>query len=315
MSSSSVHHYEGNIISNSFPSSSSSTSSSLFFNNSSSNTTSQGYLQLPPPPPPQSPYNLYEINNNNSNHNVENESTSSHLYGGPTTSLFQSAVAMGPQHYPSYDIATYHQPPATLMGDIPPSERNYYQPRPISGSQGWLDHHRQDNTGFYPRSMYPPIPGGNPWANSFANSLALRPRQAKPKRPRMSLQKRLLVNSRERERMRILNKAFESLRDALPCYIADGHMAKITTLRLAINYIKALTDLLNEQRVMSGKSGGVICRKERTHEDIFSTILKDSKVEGVKPVLKNLNERLAITKAGQQQQDMFDAFPSVIQYY
>lgn len=68
------------------------------------------------------------------------------------------------------------------------------------------------------------------------------------KRSRMSLQKRLLVNARERERMRVLNKAFEALRDALPCYIADGHMAKITTLRLAINYIKALTEVLEEQK-------------------------------------------------------------------
>ncbi|EDO48977.1 predicted protein, partial [Nematostella vectensis] len=61
------------------------------------------------------------------------------------------------------------------------------------------------------------------------------------------LKKRLLVNARERERMRVLNNAFQSLRDALPCYIADGHMAKITTLRLAINYIKALTDVLRDE--------------------------------------------------------------------
>eukprot|EP00794_Sanderia_malayensis_P017831 gene17831-19614_t len=80
------------------------------------------------------------------------------------------------------------------------------------------------------------------------------------KRSRMSLQKRLLVNARERERMRVLNKAFEALRDALPCYIADGHMAKITTLRLAINYIKALTEVLEEQRALDlekEKNGGV----------------------------------------------------------
>lgn len=72
------------------------------------------------------------------------------------------------------------------------------------------------------------------------------PQAIKHKRPRNSLKKRLLVNARERERMRILNQAFQSLRDALPCYIADGHMAKITTLRLAINYIKALTEVLKE---------------------------------------------------------------------
>jgi len=86
------------------------------------------------------------------------------------------------------------------------------------------------------------------------------------KRSRMSLQKRLLVNARERERMRVLNKAFEALRDALPCYIADGHMAKITTLRLAINYIKALTEVLEEQKEEDAE-------KERNVEDMSEGIL------------------------------------------
>lgn len=72
------------------------------------------------------------------------------------------------------------------------------------------------------------------------------PQPSKPKRQRNSLKKRLLVNARERDRMRVLNNGFQALRDALPCYIADGHMAKITTLRLAINYIKALNEVLNE---------------------------------------------------------------------
>lgn len=73
------------------------------------------------------------------------------------------------------------------------------------------------------------------------------PAPVKPKRQRNSLKKRLLVNARERDRMRVLNNGFQALRDALPCYIADGHMAKITTLRLAINYIKALNEVLSEE--------------------------------------------------------------------
>ncbi len=99
----------------------------------------------------------------------------------------------------------------------------------------------QQNCGVYDANMIPGLAdigelnGGN---------------RTRHKRSRMSLQKRLLVNARERERMRVLNKAFEALRDALPCYIADGHMAKITTLRLAINYIKALTEVLEEQRAI-----------------------------------------------------------------
>lgn len=73
------------------------------------------------------------------------------------------------------------------------------------------------------------------------------PSPVKSKRQKNSLKKRLLVNARERDRMRVLNNGFQALRDALPCYIADGHMAKITTLRLAINYIKALNEVLNEE--------------------------------------------------------------------
>lgn len=125
-------------------------------------------------------------------------------------------------------------------------------------------------------------------------------RPPKQKRPRMSLQKRLLVNARERERMRVLNKAFESLRDALPCYIADGHMAKITTLRLAINYIKALTDLLNDHQnhatMQQCPKTGFPFRPEQNHEELFTSIFRDSSADGLRPVFKNLEERLAICK-------------------
>ena len=140
--------------------------------------------------------------------------------------------------------------------------------------------HRQDSIQYqYPNLLYSQY---NPW-QSFDNgcnlpnySIPLQKHQ-KQKRARMSLQKRLLVNARERERMRVLNKAFESLRDVLPCYIADGHMAKITTLRLAINYIKALTDLLNEQKDEdSQKENSVSLPSEKSQDDMFSAIVKET---------------------------------------
>lgn len=217
--------------------------------------------------------------------------------------------------YP-YNLSSSYPPPF-MMGEqngrsFHRNEPNFYPSRNIEPAQPWdRQSHGMppEGPGQYPRMMYPP-----PWQNNFNGPTNNRPRQPKPKRPRMSLQKRLLVNARERDRMRVLNKAFESLRDALPCYIADGHMAKITTLRLAINYIKALTDLLNEQKVIGNKTG--VMRKERSHEEIFSTILKDSKVDGVKPVLKNLDERLAIpTLTHQHHPEIFDNFPQVMQYY
>lgn len=84
--------------------------------------------------------------------------------------------------------------------------------------------------------------------NIASISGAKRERQKPTARARTSYNKRLLVNARERERMKTLNKGFENLRNALPCYIADGHVSKITTLRLAINYIKTLTEVLKDTR-------------------------------------------------------------------
>ena len=81
-----------------------------------------------------------------------------------------------------------------------------------------------------------------------------RERKTQPNRSRTLYNKRMLVNARERERMKTLNKGFESLRNALPCYIADGHISKITTLRLAINYIKTLSAVLQDAPNAEGQA-------------------------------------------------------------
>lgn len=81
---------------------------------------------------------------------------------------------------------------------------------------------------------------------NFQPSNNKRERKTQTNRSRTLYNKRLLVNARERERMKTLNKGFENLRNALPCYIADGHISKITTLRLAINYIKTLSAVLQD---------------------------------------------------------------------
>lgn len=84
-------------------------------------------------------------------------------------------------------------------------------------------------------------------SNNFQQqSSTKRERKTVTNRSRSLYNKRLLVNARERERMKTLNKGFENLRNALPCYIADGHISKITTLRLAINYIKTLSAVLKD---------------------------------------------------------------------
>ncbi|KAH3850636.1 transcription factor 21-like [Dreissena polymorpha] len=74
------------------------------------------------------------------------------------------------------------------------------------------------------------------------------PRTPKPKTSPAPLSKyrRRAANARERGRMEDINNAFETLKGVLP-NIEEGpnfKMTKITTLRLAMNYISALKDML-----------------------------------------------------------------------
>ncbi|VVC28906.1 Myc-type, basic helix-loop-helix (bHLH) domain [Cinara cedri] len=71
-------------------------------------------------------------------------------------------------------------------------------------------------------------------------------RRQKPKP--LSRYRRKTANARERSRMREINEAFEALRRAVPHLAVDAHnekLTKITTLRLAMKYISALSGLLS----------------------------------------------------------------------
>ncbi|CAG7817955.1 unnamed protein product, partial [Allacma fusca] len=81
-------------------------------------------------------------------------------------------------------------------------------------------------------------------------------KEPKPKQkpPPLSKYRRKTANARERTRMNQINQAFESLQRAVPQYPilpvnSSGKtcekLTKITTLRLAMNYIEALKTLLN----------------------------------------------------------------------
>lgn len=74
------------------------------------------------------------------------------------------------------------------------------------------------------------------------------PRQPKPKAkpPPLSKYRRKAANARERGRMVEINDAFEDLRKVLPDIEAGktSKLTKITTLRLAMNYISALRQTL-----------------------------------------------------------------------
>jgi len=81
-------------------------------------------------------------------------------------------------------------------------------------------------------------------------------KQPKPKSkpPPLSKYRRKTANARERNRMKEINTAFDALQQVVPAYPvlpvnAQGKtcekLTKITTLRLAMNYISALSNLLN----------------------------------------------------------------------
>lgn len=77
------------------------------------------------------------------------------------------------------------------------------------------------------------------------------PKRRGPKKKKMTKARlerfrarRVKANARERTRMHGLNDALENLRQVMPCYSKTQKLSKIETLRLARNYIWALSEVL-----------------------------------------------------------------------
>lgn len=132
-----------------------------------------------------------------------------------------------------------------------------------------------------------PGAGGAAWGGSRAAAESRQPRrrhsmpehdkyQLRPRGPArresrarrapqpLSKYRRKTANARERSRMREINRAFETLRRAVPAADAVGtpvqceKLTKISTLRLAMRYITALSAMLHE-----GDSGSDESRPDR----------------------------------------------------
>ncbi|XP_062850740.1 mesogenin-1 [Trichomycterus rosablanca] len=73
--------------------------------------------------------------------------------------------------------------------------------------------------------------------------------QPKTARPKMSTKRRMKASEREKMRMRSLAEALHQLRDYLPpIYSRRGQpLTKIQTLKYTIEYIKELSDILNQE--------------------------------------------------------------------
>ncbi|KAM8829953.1 neurogenic differentiation factor 4 [Synchiropus picturatus] len=80
---------------------------------------------------------------------------------------------------------------------------------------------------------------------------AAAPKRRGPKKKKMTKARqerfrarRMKANARERSRMHGLNDALDNLRRVMPCYSKTQKLSKIETLRLARNYIWALSEVL-----------------------------------------------------------------------
>lgn len=98
--------------------------------------------------------------------------------------------------------------------------------------------------------------------NELTNDLPVKiPKKRGPKKKQMTPARvakfklrRIKANARERSRMHGLNEALEILRDVMPSFGMVQKLSKIETLRLAFNYIGALSDILAENSPMDNKT-------------------------------------------------------------
>jgi hypothetical protein len=74
------------------------------------------------------------------------------------------------------------------------------------------------------------------------------------KRPRLSYDKRLEANARERERVHNLTAAFEALRQVIPMYGDQPKLSRLSILRIACSYVLVL-GALNEIDYSEGQNG------------------------------------------------------------
>ncbi|XP_063300866.1 neurogenic differentiation factor 4 [Pelobates fuscus] len=87
-----------------------------------------------------------------------------------------------------------------------------------------------------------------------------KPKKRGPKKKKMTKARmerfrvrRVKANARERSRMHGLNDALDNLRRVMPCYSKTQKLSKIETLRLARNYIWALSEVLDRGQTTEGK--------------------------------------------------------------
>ena len=73
--------------------------------------------------------------------------------------------------------------------------------------------------------------------------------------------RRIKANGRERQRMKGLNEQLEVLRETIPPFSFAQKLSKIETLRLAKNYIEALSQMITHNQILDNyQFGQILCQ-------------------------------------------------------
>ncbi|XP_021956305.1 pancreas transcription factor 1 subunit alpha-like [Folsomia candida] len=80
-------------------------------------------------------------------------------------------------------------------------------------------------------------------SSALSDQENVRTRRRKRRCPAQQVQQRQAANMRERKRMQSINDSFEGLRAHIPTLPYEKRLSKVDTLKLAIGYIKFLTDM------------------------------------------------------------------------
>ncbi|UJR26833.1 hypothetical protein I4U23_008146 [Adineta vaga] len=128
-------------------------------------------------------------------------------------------------------------------------------------------HHHQQQQQHYHHQQQPPTIATTNKKSVSLNDIKI-PKKRGPKKKQMTPARvarfkvrRIKANGRERERMKGLNEQLEVLRETIPCFSLSQKLSKIETLRLAKNYIEALSEMVqNDQMPDNTHFAQLLCK-------------------------------------------------------
>ncbi|KAK7107332.1 uncharacterized protein [Littorina saxatilis] len=174
----------------------------------------------------------------------ENDPLSPHIYSrSPSSSHFPASLSPGKTLTPSHckrRLDFNHNPVSDHDGDL---DHNFN----ISYATAATTTIDEMALGFYPRDLSPRLPLSQGGGDEGAAGLGRVPAVAVARR-----------NERERNRVKLINTTFATLRDHLPhgggarATSKNRKMSKVETLRAAIEYIRKLHTLIKERQAASG---------------------------------------------------------------